>query len=213
MPDFPMVIKTTELSGDKFELASALGFLLQVAQDTNRGFVPPLNVTLVQSMDALGESRPVIKKQERYIWRMFPVASWAHQRSTDPSQSGPGSLVRVHEPAFVQHAVEHLRRQFGNRVEAQRQVQDLSETLIMDLATVKDYDEALKALVRPYFSTTKVVVIDGITEFLARKQDKHGFRLRDDFKRLSLCRNVGDAAELDEDGHGPDGKCVPVCQE
>jgi hypothetical protein len=95
----------------------------------------------------------------------------------------------------------------------QKQVQDLSETLIMDLATVKTYDEALRALNRPYFSTSKVIVVDGVLEFLGRNRTETGFELRPEFGGLSACKNVDGGAELDEDGHASDGRCVPVCQE
>lgn len=207
VPEFPMVIKTTELNGTRAELSFMLGFLLQVAHDSNRGFVPPLKAKLVSetapALAANNDTESAVS-QERYIWRLFPTARWAQQKL-----HGIGSLVNVHEPAFVLHAIEYLQHSYADRVEAQRQIQDLSETLILDLNTARDYDEAIKMVNRPYFSTTRVVVLDGVKDLLTK--GRKDFELREEFQGLSMCRGVG--GEVDEDGHGEDGKCVEVCRE
>lgn len=174
-----------------------MGFLLQLAADTDRVFVPPLKGVLDSPPSA---EEGAGEKKEKYIWRLFPLASWSHG-------TGPGQHVSIKEPSFVHHAVQYLQS-FPNP-SAQRQIADLSETLYLDLGTVQNYQQAVRMMKRPFFSTTRVVFVEGIKGVMG----KEGWGLRDEFgeRMLGMCKGV-EEEQVDLDGHGKDGKCVEICK-
>ncbi|ORY62728.1 hypothetical protein BCR35DRAFT_194974 [Leucosporidium creatinivorum] len=201
-PNFPQALKTPSLSGTSSQLAFSMGFLLQLAADTDRVYVPPLKGVIETPLPSSSESEKEgdTEKKEKYIWRLFPLASWSHG-------AGPGSHVSIKEPSFVHHAVHYLRTSFPHRPEALRQIADLSETLYLDLGTVQNYEQAVRVMKRPFFSTTRVVFVEGILGVMG----KEGWKLRKEFEEVGMCRGVEEEA-VDVDGHGKDGKCVEICR-
>lgn len=175
-----------------------MGFLLQLAADTERVYVPPLKGVIETPRE--GEEGAESEKKEKYIWRLFPLSSWSHGL-------GPGAHVSVKEPSFVHHAVQYLHS-FSNP-SALRQIADLSETLYLDLGTVQNYQQAVRVMKRPFFSTTRVVFVEGIKGVMG----KEGWALREEFGEgmMRMCKGV-EEEQVDVDGHGEDGKCVEICK-
>ncbi|KAI5481222.1 hypothetical protein MNV49_005657 [Pseudohyphozyma bogoriensis] len=174
VPKLPMMITSPSLNGTASELSYIMGLLLQVSQDTHRSFVPPLEGHIVTPQH---HNRTSIIL-DRYIWRMFPVARWAHGGSHDLRSTGGGSKkleIDVLEPLYIQHAHEHL--------DNIKQTDQVLETLYIDLSLQKSYKEFLHAVVRPFYSTARVITVENVASVIGKK----GWELRAQFAGLEMC--------------------------
>ncbi|KAM0791702.1 hypothetical protein ACM66B_003974 [Microbotryomycetes sp. NB124-2] len=220
---FPFVLKTPTLRGSRENLTADMALLLQLAHDSKRAFVPPLKGTLVQSVlvnqtaaadnvtdDSIAQFEE--KSTERYIWRLFPIAHWSTKSTT-----GPGSLVSIKEPAYASHLVSHLKTNFASSRTVQRQLQEVQDTLYLDLTKFQDYKAAVRALTRPFLSTTRIVLVEGLDR--VRGDDKWLGRetvIRDEFRHVvETCKGLDRDVRLDEDNDARDeeGHCLPLCVE
>ncbi|BGP25599.1 hypothetical protein Rt10032_c06g2984 [Rhodotorula toruloides] len=186
VPKLPLVLKLVSLSGTAAEMQHAMSFLLQIAHDSGRTVVPPLTGTLLDKDDQ-GNSR----KTEKYVWRLFPVSIWAHPSSVHAStlpQSVhlPPPSVKVREPSYVQHAADHLRSTFPDQRESTRLVAELTETLVLDVSDpeIKDLKDLVQRLTRPFWSTERIVALEGIERVAGKK----GWKLESEFERVSMCK-------------------------
>ncbi|KAM0753511.1 hypothetical protein T439DRAFT_353309 [Meredithblackwellia eburnea MCA 4105] len=191
VPHFPMMITTPSLNGTEEELAFALGLILQSSHDTSRSFVPPLDGRVVTEAGI----------RERYIWRMFPAARWAKGGTHDyRSASGLKKLdVDVLEPHYVQHAIDFLEDVHSDNDAAKLSVADLNETLFIDPSRYTDYKDFLQTIIRPYYSTTRVIVFDNVASVMGRP----GWDLRPEFSGMEMCWEDPTADE--------DSKCTKHC--
>lgn len=162
-----------------------MGLLLQLAYDSNRVLVPPLTVTLNE------ENAGRTLSTEKYLWRTFPVARWAHPKAETTSTVAMGGLPRderlkVGEPGFVHHAAEHLKFSFPSqsRPEATRLVGELTETLFLDLRKLPSLREFTHGLTRPPYSSERIISIEGVVEVAKRE----GWALREEFGEVPMCQ-------------------------
>ncbi|GAA6008812.1 uncharacterized protein JCM10292_004679 [Rhodotorula paludigena] len=227
LPSLPLVLKTSALGGTRAEIRFAMSLLLQIAHDAGRVFVPPVTATIVpdEPNDDEGDV-------ERYIWRVFPVALWAHPSLAPPSASGvklppsgaggtPGHRVEVREPGYVQHAIAHLRQTHlsspaalspssssPTAKDALRLVTELEEPLVLDMRELETLGKLIAGLTKPFWSTERVVVIEGLEKYRGRE----GWDLRAEFEDLSMCRvREGKAVEGDAAADGAAGTCEQLC--
>ncbi|KAL8278784.1 hypothetical protein RQP46_008853 [Phenoliferia psychrophenolica] len=205
VPHFPMMLTTSSLNGTAEDLSYSLGLILQVAHDTARSFIPPLDGRLVSSPSALSTRSsssiaPPVNFQERYIWRLFPAARWARSGSRSYRTAAGSHVldVDVLEPLYVQHALAHLATAHRGSDIAKASSKDLRDTLFIDPAHFLTYKQFLQTMIRPFYSTTRVVVFENIDSARGRK----GWDLRAEFMDIELCAGDVEAVE---------GKCGVMC--
>ncbi|KAK4050608.1 hypothetical protein OIV83_003334 [Microbotryomycetes sp. JL201] len=220
---FPFVLKTAPLRGSGDNLTADMTLLLQLAHDSNRALIPPLKATLVRTVLASNSSsinnstndafEPVYTHDaiERYIWRLFPIAHWASKTT-----SGPGSLVSIKEPAYASHLVSHLKDNYAGSRQIERQLHEVQDTLYLDLRKFKDYKAALRALTRPFLSTTKVVIVEGFDHVRRNEKWLAQDIIRDELNQVvETCKGLERdlSIDRDNDARDKDGYCLPLCVE
>lgn len=175
VPDFPMMITTPLLNGTEEDLAFAMGLVLQASHDTQRSFVPPLSGHIYSATHTH-------LVRERYIWRMFPAARWAKGAKPDDGAVVPLD-VKVLEPLYVQHAIHHLDVAHGEKDTAKTSMSDLNSTLLVDPARYRDYQEFLQVIIRPFYSTARVIIIENAQGV----RGKAGWELKPQFEDIEMC--------------------------
>lgn len=192
------------MNGTASDLAFALGLILQTARDTSRAFVPPLDGRIVTSGALSTRSLSAPALQERYIWRLFPLGRWAKGSARKyRTPAGTHHLeVDVLEPLYVQHALAHLDTVHRESEIAKASAKDLRDTLTIDPAHFGSYKEFLQTMIRPFYSTTRVVVFENVDAVRGQK----GWSLRSEFQDIELCSGAGE-----EDAHGKIGTCQIMC--
>ncbi|GAA6023998.1 hypothetical protein JCM10207_006850 [Rhodosporidiobolus poonsookiae] len=196
VPTLPLVLKVPSLRGTPDQLRYAMGLLLQIAHDSSRVFVPPLAVTVLE--DNAGRTRST----ERYVFRVFPVARWAHPTAPTTTGVAQGTLpraIKVREPGFVQHAAEHLRATFPDRPEAAKLVTELTETLFLDVRELTSLKDMVHGLTRPFWSTERIVSLEGVEDVMS----KEGWELRSEFEQPPMCKRGEEREEK--------GTCTQMC--
>ncbi|GAA5832510.1 hypothetical protein JCM11251_001353 [Rhodosporidiobolus azoricus] len=196
VPALPLILKTPALRGSPSQIRYAVGLLLEIAHSSGRTFIPPLTVTLLE------ENGGRVREAERYIWRVVPVARWANPTAPSTSTVALGDLPRdlkVHEPGFVQHAVEHLREMFPNRPEATRLINELTETLFLDVRELVSLKDMIYGLTRPFWSTERIVSVEGVVEIMG----KSGWELKSEFVDVAMCKRGEEKAAK--------GTCSQMC--
>ncbi|SCZ95018.1 BZ3500_MvSof-1268-A1-R1_Chr11-3g03548 [Microbotryum saponariae] len=189
---FPQVLRAPHLIGNLTTLQFVMGLLLQAAHDSGRTFVPPLKGTILSSSNLATTHQSQSSTTERYIWRIFPTSFWANH----PSHV-PGHQVLLTEPHYVSHAIEHLRQTHSSSEAGMTALAEVSDVLWLDFRTMRSYEEMIRVLTRPCFSTTRVVNV----EFVEWVQGKEYWGLRDEFKEVEMCEMV------EEEGEG----CRDIC--
>ena len=200
IPKFPMMLTPSSLVGTPAELAFVVGLLLQASKQTNRAFLPPLKGGI---MPTVGKGRPVM----RWIWSLFPVAHWAGKtgnfETSEPKESHRKVDVQILEPQYIPHAIQHLRTAYPSTVAASNAITELTDTLFLDLAVLRDYNHMIKTLSQPYFSTTLVVTVENAGSVMG----KQGWELGDGWRGMEMC---WEGVMLGE-GKAHDGKCGKIC--
>ncbi|GAA5992850.1 hypothetical protein JCM10908_001372 [Rhodotorula pacifica] len=182
MPKVPLVLKAVELKGSVTELRQAMAILLQLAAETGRTFVPPLTATIVEAGG---------KERQMYIWRVFPVALWAHPimariaRLPDRVKLPPTGRIQVRESSFVIHAAEYLRATLPDATEANRLATELTETLTLDLGDgeLTSLSVLVERMKRPFWSTERIVALENF----AAVRGKDTWKVKAEYADVSMC--------------------------
>ncbi|GAA6040288.1 hypothetical protein JCM8097_009402 [Rhodosporidiobolus ruineniae] len=199
VPSLPLLLRAPSLSGTPSELRYAMGLLLQLAHASGRTLIPPLTVTVKE------ENAGRLRTAERYIFRTFPIARWAHMNAPGTSTVALGSLPRdadklkVAEPGFVQHAVAHLRSTFPSRLEATKLVKELNEPLFLDVRELISLKDMVHGLTRPFWSTERIVSLEGLEGVML----KPGWELETQFEEVAMCKRGEEREEK--------GTCTQLC--
>ncbi|GAA5917369.1 hypothetical protein JCM6882_006340 [Rhodosporidiobolus microsporus] len=196
VPALPLILKTPSLRGTPTQLRYALGLLLEIAHSSGRTLIPPLTVTVLE------ENGGRTRETERYVWRVVPISRWAHPTAPSTSTVALNNLprdIKVREPGFVQHAAEHLREMFPNRPEATRLVNELTETLFLDVRELISLKDMIHGLTRPFWSTERIVSVEGVVEVM----EKSGWELKSEFEEVAMCKRGEERAEK--------GTCTQLC--
>lgn len=179
IPKFPMMLTVASLVGTPSQLSFIIGLLLQTTRDTKRAFLPPLKGSLLIK----GTEQPVV----RYIWSLFPVAHWAGKggnfETTDKKENHRKVDLTVLEPGYIEHATDHLKTAYPNSQPGSFAISELTDTLWLDLNTMRDYAHLLRTLSQPYFSTTLVVTLENFDKV----EGKPGWNLTPEFQNLEMC--------------------------
>ncbi|KAK4699720.1 hypothetical protein P7C70_g6537, partial [Phenoliferia sp. Uapishka_3] len=213
VPHFPMMLTTPLLNGTSADLAFSIGLLLQTAHDTSRSFVPPLKGHLLSTgvdysdVTTSNETIFIPNKTveiERYIWRLFPASTWARGFLSSSTASAPIHLsAPVLEPLYISHALSYLGTIHRHSEIAKSSTADLKETLVIDPSDFQTYKEYLQTVIRPFYGTTRVVVVEGMEKVRGRK----GWELRDEFAGVTSC----EAPEEEVEGRcGKTSNCQTV---
>ncbi|BGP17345.1 hypothetical protein JCM10213v2_005363 [Rhodosporidiobolus nylandii] len=177
-----------------------MGLLLQIAHDSGRTFIPPLTATVFE--ENAGRTRST-EKYVFYVFRVFPISRWAHPKASTLSTVALGRLPRealvVREPGFVHHALDYLKGSFPDRLEATRLVKELQEPLTLDVREMVSLEEMVHGLTRPFWSTERLVSVEGVEAVLGRE----GWELRPEFRDDAMCKS-GEHKEAK-------GTCTQLC--
>lgn len=144
----------------------------------------------------------------RWIWSLFPVAHWAGKtgnfETTSPKESHRKVDIQVLDPNYIHHAIRHLKTAYPSTEKAANTITGLTDTLFLDLATLRDYNHMIKTLSQPYFSTTLVVTIENAGKVMGKK----GWELGEGFVGLDLCY---EGVLVGEGNFERGGKCGKIC--